>query len=124
MNNNTCVRANADQQQITRCSSRLKELNHSFERLSGMIELAGNQTRMKILFLLFEEDRLCVCDLSDALGISVSAASQHLRKLKDRRLIFSRKEAQTIYYELTPGFENLMKPFFNMLEFEETLEHI
>jgi DNA-binding transcriptional ArsR family regulator len=34
------------------------------------------------------------------LGVSVSAVSQHLTKLRAYRLVDSRREAQTIYYRL------------------------
>jgi len=96
-----CIRLKADINQITQCRSRVSELDESFIYLSNALELVGNKTRLKILFLINEENRLCVCDLSDILDMTVSAVSQHLRKLRDRNLIYSEKEAQTIYYPKT-----------------------
>ena len=87
MDNNSCIRQQADIKQINRCKDRVSELNGSFDYLSNGLELAGNNVRLKILFLLYEEKRLCVCDISDILGMTISAVSQHLRKLKDRKLI-------------------------------------
>ncbi|WP_425291189.1 ArsR family transcriptional regulator [Spirosoma linguale] len=46
-----------------------------------MLNLAGNENRLKLIYLLKEEADLCVCDLSDILGMTIPAASQHLRKL-------------------------------------------
>lgn len=116
MNNNSCIRQQADIKQITRCKGRVSELNGSFDYLSAGLELAGNNVRLKILFLLYEENRLCVCDLSDILGMTVSAISQHLRKLKDRKLIQSEKEAQTIFYSLTEEYEKMLRLFFKILD--------
>ena len=42
--------------------------------LSELFKVFGDSTRMKILFALFEE-KLCVCDLAEALGMTQSAIS-------------------------------------------------
>ena len=61
----------------------------------------GNETRLKILYLLGEAGELCVCDLADVMGHSVSAVSHQLRKLKEGHLVKTRKESPTIYYSLS-----------------------
>jgi DNA-binding transcriptional ArsR family regulator len=124
MDNNSCTRQQADIKQIKRCKDRVSGLNDSFIYLSNGLELAGNNVRMKILFLLFEEKRLCVCDISDILGMTISAISQHLRKLKDRKLIETEREAQTIFYSLTKEYEKMLKPFFKILDENKILEKI
>lgn len=70
MENISCIRQLADIKQINRCKDRVSELNGSFDYLSNGLELAGNNVRLKILFLLYEEKQLCVCDLSDILGMN------------------------------------------------------
>ncbi len=124
MDNNICIRQQADVKQIIRCKERVQILNSSFNYLSNGLELVGNNVRLKILFMLYEEKRLCVCDLSDILGMTISAVSQHLRKLKDRKLIQSDKEAQTIFYSLEKEYEKMLTPFFEILEDAEILETI
>ncbi|HLT33252.1 MULTISPECIES: ArsR/SmtB family transcription factor [Sphingobacterium] len=122
MGNNSCIRQQADIEQINRCKDRVLELNDSFDYLSNGLELAGNTVRLKILFLLYEEKRLCVCDMSDVLGMTISAVSQHLRKLKDRNLVETDREAQTIFYSLTKEYEKMLKPFFKILDENKILE--
>ncbi|SMO48127.1 transcriptional regulator, ArsR family [Flavobacterium nitrogenifigens] len=112
----TCIRQQADIKQIVRCKDRVLELNDSFDYLSNGLELAGNNVRLRILFLLYEEKQLCVCDISDILDMSISSISQHLRKLKDRKLIETKREAQTIFYSLANEYEKMLKPFFEILE--------
>jgi ArsR family transcriptional regulator, lead/cadmium/zinc/bismuth-responsive transcriptional repressor len=109
---NTCIRLFADQEQIKSCKVKLQVAQKSFADLSSVLALAGNEVRLKIVYLLKEEKELCPCDLSDILGMSIPAVSQHLRKLKDGGLITSRKEGQTIYYSLTQEHLNILKPFF------------
>lgn len=112
----TCIRQEADIEQINNCRNRIDELSINFDYLSNAIELAGNKVRLKILFLLNEETKLCVCDLSDVLGMTIPAVSQHLRKLKDRGLVYSEKERQTIFYFLQQEYKDLLTPFFELLE--------
>lgn len=42
--------------------------------------------------------------------------SQHLRKLKDRKLIEAERQAHTIYYLLNREYKKILNPIFNMLE--------
>ena len=112
MDNNTCIRLFADEEQIKNCKAILKIAQKSFNQLSNILSLAGNEARLKILYLLEEEKELCPCDLSDILGMSVPAVSQHLRKLKDGNIVETRKEGQTIYYSLTKENLKILKPFF------------
>ena len=112
MANDTCIRLQADIEQIKSCREKLKVNSRSFLQLGQVLSLAGNEVRLKILFLLEEETELCPCDLSDILGMSIPAVSQHLRKLKDGNIVETRKEGQTIYYSLTQENLKILKPFF------------
>ncbi len=121
MERNICIRLEADAKQIMECMEVVRELDHSFVDLSNILSLTGNSVRLKILYLLNREDQLCVCDLSDILEMNVSAISQHLRKLKDRNLIFSRKEAQVIFYAITKDKLSILEPFFEILDSSKIL---
>lgn len=108
----SCIRVFADQAQITTCKEKLGANESAFGKLSSFLALAGNEVRLKILFLLGEEGELCPCDLSDILGMSVPAISQHLRKMKDGNMIEARRSGQTIFYSIKPDRSALLKPLF------------
>ncbi len=112
MDNNTCIRLFADQEQINNCNKKLKAAQKSFSQLSNILALAGNEVRLKIIYLLEEEKELCPCDLADILAMSIPAVSQHLRKLKDGNIVETRKEGQTIYYSIIEENLKILKPFF------------
>lgn len=116
MSDNTCIRLFADQEQIKNCKNKLKTAQKSFYKLSNILALAGNEVRLKIVYLLEEEKELCPCDLSDILGMTVPAVSQHLRKLKDGNIVETRKEGQTIYYSLTQENIKILTPFFKYID--------
>lgn len=111
-NGRLCIRQFADKVQIDNCRETLQNNQIAFKQLSGVLALAGNEVRLKILFLLEEENELCPCDLADILGMSIPAVSQHLRKLKDGGVVEGRRDGQTIYYSIRTEQLDILKPFF------------
>jgi len=73
------------------------------ETLADLLTLAGNSQRLKILYLLHAHREMCVCDLAEVLELTASAVSQHLRKLKDKNIVKTRRAGQTIFYSLVPN---------------------
>ncbi len=112
---NVCIREQADPRQINSCREKIALQGSAFTTLSAVLALAGNEVRLKILYLLEEEQELCPCDLSDILGMTIPAVSQHLRKMKDGHLITSRKTGQTIFYSVKPEHRKLLRPFFQII---------
>jgi len=115
MENNVCIREKADPVQIRRGKDLLSGNRVAFAELAAVLALAASEVRLKILYLLDGEKELCPCDLSDMLGMSVPAISQHLRKMKDGNVVQFRKEGQTIYYSLRAEHLKLLRPFFKVI---------
>jgi len=113
---NTCIRVYADPRQIADGKQKLQAVAGAVFTLSRLLNLCGNEVRLQILYLLYVEEQLCPCDLSDMLGMSIPAVSQHLRKLKDAGLVLTRRAAQTIFYRIAPEHMPLLQPFFAYLE--------
>ncbi len=67
--------------------------------LSEVFRVFGDSTRIRILYALFESE-LCVCDLTQVLGLSQSAVSHQLRILKDAKLVRFRREGKSMIYAL------------------------
>lgn len=112
----SCTRAEADQKQLMRCRETLKTSSESINSIGKVLALTGNETRLKILFLLNQEGELCPCDFSDILEMSVPAISQHIRKMKDAGLITSRRDGQTLYYSLVKDSSNVLEGIFGKLK--------
>lgn len=68
--------------------------------LADLFKVFGDTTRMRILYALFESE-LCVCAISDLLGMNQSAISHQLKVLKHANLVGNRREGKTIYYFLS-----------------------
>lgn len=116
-----CIRVYADEAQIKSCKESLAKVAPSVEKLSRALSLAGNEVRLSILYLLHNDSRLCVCDLSDVLEMKTPAVSQHLRKLKDAGIVNSNKIGQTIFYEINADYQSVLLPIFQLLDNNKVL---
>lgn len=113
--NKTCIRVLADPVQIKECKESLNQLDEQLNLATQIFNLSGNAARMKILFLLHKEGEMCPCDLSDILDISVGGVSQHLRKLKDGKLVKDKKVGQTVFYSLVEENIQVIRPVLESL---------
>lgn len=67
--------------------------------LAELFKVFGDSTRIKILYVLFENE-MCVYDIANILNMTQSAISHQLRVLKQNRLVRYRKEGKTVLYTL------------------------
>lgn len=116
---NTCIRVYADTAQISRCREKLTTVESAVSGVASVLNLAGNEVRLKILYLLKHESKMCPCDLSDILGMTVPAVSQHLKKLREGGLISSKKVGQTVFYSIEAEHSAILDPVFKMLNSEK-----
>ncbi|MNL05580.1 HTH-type transcriptional regulator KmtR [compost metagenome] len=67
------------------------------DRAAEFLTALANPKRLLVLDLLTKNE-LSVGDLAEQVGLSQSALSQHLAKLRAAHLVSTRKNGQTIYY--------------------------
>lgn len=76
-------------------------------------------TRLKLLRLLMfnDDDKLKVIDLAEKIGISQPAITQHIKILKELKLIKSNKEQnRTFYYINKTRYKSYQKALNSILE--------
>jgi len=66
------------------------------------LKALANVNRLMILCILCEGE-LSVTELNELIDISQSALSQHLAKLRDDKVVNTRRSSQTIYYSIADG---------------------
>lgn len=69
------------------------------DRLALTFKILGDPTRLKIVMALLHQE-MCVCDLAAFVGLSESAISHQLRRLKDLALVKQRRDGQILYNSL------------------------
>ena len=97
-----CIGPTITPAKIERLKARLR-WDQRFAALKRKLAVLAGTTRLEILYLLRREPELCVCDMADILGTTVSAVSHQLRVLRASDLVRTRRDAQTIFYSLSPG---------------------
>ena len=87
--------------------------NDTADRLSETFKALGDPTRIRIIYVL-SKNRLCVCDLAAALGMSQSAVSHQLRVLRNLKLVRFEKRGKSVYYSLDD--DHILSMFNKCLE--------
>ncbi|KAA2285471.1 ArsR/SmtB family transcription factor [Arenimonas fontis] len=72
------------------------------EAAAELLKAMANPQRLRVLCLLIEGE-MSVGELNALVPLSQSALSQHLAVLREKRLVKTRREAQTVYYSVADG---------------------
>lgn len=75
-------------------------VKNNASKASKILKALSNHRRLLIVCALSHGEK-CVGELEDIVGISQSALSQHLAKLREDNLVATRRDAQTIYYSVS-----------------------
>ena len=83
-------------------------LEKAATQVAGILRALANERRLMILCKLVEWGEGNVNSLAEAVGLSQSALSQHLAKMRDEGLVTYRRESQTLWYRIAdPRIEDL-----------------
>lgn len=72
------------------------------DTLADTFKALCDETRLRIMALLLENEELCVCDFVGALGETQSKVSRHLRYLYHAGLVKDRREGLWMHYRISP----------------------
>ena len=88
---------------------RNKQIKKELENEKALIQCAeefnmiGDPTRLKICYLLCRHKELSVGEIAEIVGVSISAVSHTLRKLKEAGVVKDRRNFRHVYYQLKPS---------------------
>ncbi len=82
--------------QIKKELKNLKELN----KCADEFNMVGDPTRLKICYLLCRHKELSVGEISDIIGVSISAVSHTLKKLQKANIVENRRDFRNVFYQL------------------------
>lgn len=98
-NDDICEVFDAHEEAVARVKERMLS-EEEYSDLSEFFKIFGNPTRLKIISLLCVDD-LCVCDISEALGLNQTTVSNQLRILRANNIVKYQKEGKMARYSLT-----------------------
>lgn len=95
-----CIGPTLAEEDLKKCQE-IYRFYPELEEMAEFYNLISHPIRLKVIHLLRLFEEVCVCDLREIFGMTASALSQHLAKLKAYKMVKSRKDAQTVFYSLT-----------------------
>jgi DNA-binding transcriptional ArsR family regulator len=72
----------------------------AIQEVADTFQVLSDPTRARIVYALALEE-LCVCDVAAVAGLSMSAASHQLKRLRDKGLVSFRKDGRLAFYRLS-----------------------
>lgn len=83
--------------------------------VADVLRALANERRLQILCVLMEREETNVGTLVSRIGISQSALSQHLAKMRDEGILAFRRESQTLWYRIVdPRIRELMAELYRL----------
>jgi DNA-binding transcriptional ArsR family regulator len=95
---NDCLVSGADVARVAHGRALLLD-DSTFLDIAEIFRALADATRVKIVYSLLRQE-LCTCDLAAILRTSESAVSQHVRVLRQLRLIKSRRNGKMVFHTL------------------------
>jgi len=88
--------------------SEVATLEREATEVAAILRALANERRLMILCRLVEWGEANVNTLAEAVGLSQSALSQHLARMREEGLVAFRRESQTVWYRIAdPRLERL-----------------
>ena len=80
-----------------------------YKKISKLFYALGDETRLKIIYVLYNEETYCVKELLEMVNISQSTLSYHLSILFENNIVSFKKEGKQVFYYCNKHFiDNLM----------------
>ena len=77
----------------------IKEMQENADEAASLLKLIANPSRLLVLCALLTREHTAG-ELEELVGLSQSAVSQHLAKLRHQNMVATRRDGQKIYYSL------------------------
>jgi DNA-binding transcriptional ArsR family regulator len=85
-----------------------------FQSKAELLSIMANAQRLRMLTTL-SEGEISVGPLAQRLGLSQSALSQHLAKLRAADIVSTRRDAQTVYYSVKSAKVGVVLAMLNQI---------
>jgi ArsR family transcriptional regulator, virulence genes transcriptional regulator len=83
--------------------------------VADILRALANERRLQILCVLMETGEATVGALVERIGISQSALSQHLAKMREEGVLTYRRDSQTLWYRVSdPRVAELMAELYRL----------
>ena len=93
---------------------RLKSFNLSLG--SQIFKACSDESRLRILHLIFENDEMCISDLEKILEFTQTKTSRHLTYLKNSGILTFRRHNHWVFYAIKDEVYEILKQIFSVFK--------
>jgi ArsR family transcriptional regulator, arsenate/arsenite/antimonite-responsive transcriptional repressor len=104
---------------VRRCAMRLKSFNLTLG--SQIFKACSDESRLRILHLIFMNGEMCISDLEKILDFSQAKTSRHLVYLKNSGILSFRRYNHWVYYQIKDEVAEIVKQIFQFLRRDQQL---
>jgi DNA-binding transcriptional ArsR family regulator len=95
--------------------AQLDELERKAGTIAGILRALGNDARLLLLCRLVQHGEVPAGSLVGTAGLSQSAVSQHLARMREEGIVAFRREGQTLWYRIAdPRIEELIGTLYDL----------
>ena len=87
-----------------------------------IFKAVSEEARIRILYLIYIKNELCISDLEHILNFTQTKTSRHLTYLKNANILDFRKQDQWVFYYLKEEVKDIVKQVFTFLDKDQTLK--
>lgn len=99
---------------------RLKNFNLSYG--TQIFKSFSDDSRTRIIHLLYRKDELCISDLESILDFTQTKTSRHITYLKNAGMVTARKYDQWVFYSIKEEGYNMVSQIFKFLDKDTILQ--
>jgi ArsR family transcriptional regulator len=100
---------------------RLKTFNLTLG--SQIFKACADESRLRILFLIFENSEMCIADLEKILDFTQAKTSRHLIYLKNAGILSFRRYNHWVFYQVKDEVADIIKQIFQFLKRDQQLQN-
>jgi len=101
--------------------TRMVAMKEQAQKLADIFSIFSNEKRVRIFWLL-NGSEISVNDIAAMIDTSVQNASQHLRLMKERDILATRRDGQNIYYRVADSRIARYCQVLHQIDLEEQAE--
>ncbi len=88
---------------------------HNLKEMEKIIKALADKNRLRIIYLLNGKRDICVCEITDIIGLSQPTISSHLRLLENAGLVESNKDGLWVNYNINSQAEFFSRRSIEMI---------
>jgi ArsR family transcriptional regulator len=87
----------------------------NLKKITKILKALADESRIRITVLLKKRNGLCVCEITEIIGLSQPTISSHLKKLQDAEIITYSKDGLWVNYSLDENMEKEVKQLLDSM---------